>query len=450
LTRPSFPAGHRRILKVTAGLGASAVLVAGLGVVRTKVLAVELGPEGIALVALAQGACTFLALAGGLGVSSSGVLELSERRHANDLDGVSHAWRAILLLTLAASAALGFGLLVAAGPVAGWLGGGMQAGDVRLLAGAVVGNVLATAGVTVLNGHERLRALALLGPLTAAAGTLVAVPLLLAGVNAVAAVLLVPYAIQAAVTWIYVRRQVGRPTSPPQWRAIRSVSRRLVGLGGAVVVQGLVGAGALLLLRVLLADRLGPTGLGHFQAAFAVAETYVGFLLVAMAADYLPRLGALRGDRGMLGTAANVQAQIAVVIATGLSLVLLLAAPLVLRLLFSAEFLDATGTLRILLLAEVVRVAAWAFGFVLVSSRRGLALVMSEVLHYGLFVVLALWLVGPHGLEGVAVAYGVAYAVSLVLVLLLVRREGVTPSPRTWAVVLGCGGLSGLCFAAVT
>ena len=76
---------HRQIFKSTALIGGAQVINMGIGVVRTKALAVLLGPAGMGLAGLYMTATGLVGSVAGLGINASGVRQIAEAERRFEL-----------------------------------------------------------------------------------------------------------------------------------------------------------------------------------------------------------------------------------------------------------------------------------------------------------------------------------------------------------------------------
>src|ERR1035438_3346860 len=75
---------HRQIFKSTALIGGTQVINMGIGIVRTKALALMLGPAGMGLAGLYMTATGLIGSVTGLGLNASGVRQIAEATSTND------------------------------------------------------------------------------------------------------------------------------------------------------------------------------------------------------------------------------------------------------------------------------------------------------------------------------------------------------------------------------
>jgi O-antigen/teichoic acid export membrane protein len=143
-----------------------------------------------------------------------------------------------------------------------------------------------------------------------------------------------------------------------------------------------------------------------------------------------------------LNELANHQTQISLLLAGPLFALLLGAAPLVLQLLYSSQFVAAAPTLRWQVLGEFVRLLASPLAYVLLAAGRSKLLLIVDTLTAGTFVGLTALLLPVFGLEGAGLAYLGSTIVFAVTAASLARwRHRLRWSPATTGIaVLGFGG----------
>jgi antigen flippase len=409
-----------RMLWVTAAMGFSAAVVLVAAAVRNKLVAVHLGPAGVGSLALLMAFIGVVSLAAELGIGNGAVREIAAaeaRRNADERDALRGALRvSAVVLGLCGAAVIAF----AAGPIARTvLHAPNLVSETRLSSIAVAAGVLGTAAMAELRGFQRVRALAALPALAGLIATVATLLAFAAGISLLPVVIIAPTASLAVLAWISLR---GLPALPRlSSRQVASGARRLVALGIAFAVNTAVAALGALLLRLLINRQLGTADTGEFQAAFVIASSSVGFLFAALATDYMPLLSALADDSLRLNRAANTQLRVALLIAAPGITTLIAAAPAVVTLLYSSAFHESAGLLRIMLLGDLVRLAAWTLGYILIARRARRMFVSAELLYNIVLLAATALLISPLGLKAAAVAYVGAQVASFAWTLVLVR-----------------------------
>ena len=95
--------------------------------------------------------------------------------------------------------------------------------------------------------------------------------------------------------------------------------------------------------------------------------TYIGFVLGAMGTDYFPRLTEAINDQARARKLVNEQTEMALLLAGPVLLAMITLAPWVIHLLYAASFAPATEVLRWQVLGDILKVASWPMGFILLA-----------------------------------------------------------------------------------
>jgi len=180
---------------------------------------------------------------------------------------------------------------------------------------------------------------------------------------------------------------------------------------------------AQLLVRTLVQRELGSSALGQFQAAWTVSMTYLGFVLGAMGTDYYPRITAAIHDHDAVNRMVNEQTEVALLLAGPVLLAMLALAPWLIELLYSRAFADAVVLLRWQVLGDLLKIAAWPMGFIILAAGDGRTFMLTETFSMTVFVGLV-WLGLPLiGLQATGFAFIGMYLALLPLVYWLAKRR---------------------------
>ena len=80
---------YRRILKSTSIIGGSSLITIFFRIIRTKVLALLLGPYGIGLIGIYESITSLASSIAGMGIGSSGVRQIAESNGTGDNEKIS-------------------------------------------------------------------------------------------------------------------------------------------------------------------------------------------------------------------------------------------------------------------------------------------------------------------------------------------------------------------------
>ena len=420
---------YGQILKSSALIGGSSVLNIGFRIVRTKAIAVLLGPTGVGLLGVFDSISELTRTVAGLGINTSGVRQIAEAVGTGD---TAHLARTVTTLRRVAfySGAVGTLLLLAFSRQVAVLtfGNDQQAGAVALLALAVFFADVSQGQAALVQGMRRIADLARMNVLGAFYGTVFSIPIIyFYREQGIVPSLVCVAAMSILTSWWYARKvRVERVVL--NWRETYSQTSALLKLGIVFMLAGLMTMGTTYLLRIILLRSSWPaplTGIeaaGFYQAAWGFGGLYIGFIVQAMGADFYPRLTAVANDHPQCNRLVNEQAEVGLLMAVPGVIATLTFAPLVLQLFYSAKFGPAVEILRWICLGMVLRVASWPMGFMLLAKGARALFFWSELLTNLLFIGLFWAGLKIFGLTGAGIAFFSMYAAYWLGVYLIVRR----------------------------
>jgi O-antigen/teichoic acid export membrane protein len=388
---------------------------------RMKVLAVLLGPNGIGLLSIYTNLQSVVTTAAGIGLGSSGVRQIASVK--GEREELSRVRRVLFAAHLVQGSLAMLGVWVLRAQISVWLiGDESYATEIGLIGVAILLTLLGTAQTALLRGMRRIGDLGRVTVLSAILGTAagLAIVWFFGEAGLVWFVLTQPLA--TIVTAVhYTRRLPDTNSERLSLTAIWDVWKPMAKLGAAFMLGGLAIATTLLLVRGHITQDLGLEAAGHFAAAWAITMTYIGFLFGAMSADYYPRLTEVINDRDAATKLMNDQIQLALAIGGPLLLMLIGLAPWAVKVLYSADFLPAIELIQWQTVGNVFKLASWALDFAFVAAARGKIFLLIQV-NFSLLFLLMMWIgLGPFGLSVAGPAFLIAYFLHFSLVTLLAR-----------------------------
>ena len=401
---------YGQILKSSALIGGSSVLNIAIGIVRTKVMAVLLGPAGFGLMSL-YGSILDLALSiAGMGINSSGVRQIAEAAGSGDKQRIART-AVVLRRTAVVLGLLGAILLAAFSPQisTATFGSDQHAGAVALLSLAVFFRVVADSQGALIQGMRRIADLARMGVLGALLGAIVSIVLVYAlGEEGVAPSLVGGAAMALVIAWWYSRKVQIEP--PEMTRSqVTHEAGALLKLGFAFMASGFLMMGAAYVVRMIVLRDVGLEAAGFYQAAWTLGGLYVGIILQAMGADFYPRLVGVANNDAECNRVVNEQAHVSLLLAGPGVIATLTFAPLVIALFYSAKFAEAVEVLRWICLGIALRVITWPMGFIIVAKNKQSSFFGAELAWTVVNVGLTWICVRSFGLNGAGIAFFGSY-----------------------------------------
>jgi O-antigen/teichoic acid export membrane protein len=354
---------YKSIFKATSLFGGMQVIQIFLNLVRGKIIALLLGPAGVGLNSLFVSSVTMISNITGLGLNFTAVRDIAKANESGDRERLS-AVIVTFKRWLAGSAIIGVIAVVLLSPLLSVYTFknydytfSFIALSFMLLFGA-----LSSGNASLLQGTRNLKGYALHSLTGSLSALVVSVPLyFFYGTKGIVPALI----ISALITFlfsIYYASAIKRERVKVSWSESWSGGKDMVKLGVAMMLATSIGSLVHYLINTYISNSASVADLGLYQAGMSITSQSIGLVFSAMAIDYYPRLSAISDDNIKVKEMVNQQGEITMLIATPVLILLSVAAPLIIRLLYSSDFLPVTGFLRILAIGMMFKAASYSIG----------------------------------------------------------------------------------------
>ena len=414
---------YGQILKSTALVGGSQVVNIAMGIIRTKAMAMLLGPAGFGLAGLYMSIANLTQSIAGMGVNSSGVRQIAEAAGTGDEDRIAQT-AAVLRRTSVILGALGAGILIVFCKQVSKLTFGTtdHAGAVALLSLVVFFSLVSAGQSALIQGMRRISDLAQMGVLGALYGTMVAIPIVyLLRQQGVVPSLVAVAALTVATSWWYSRK-VRVPRRSVKLAEGAHETSALLKLGFAFMASSLMTMGSAYAIRIMILHHLGFAATGWYQSAWTLGGLYVGMILQAMGTDFYPRLSAVACNHERCNRIVNEQTKIGLLLAGPGAIATLVFAPVVIAVFYSLTFHPAIGILRWICLGTTLQVVTWPIGFIIVAKGEQKIFFWCEFAWSAVHIGLAWLLVTSRGAAGAGIAFFGSYIFHSLMIFPIVHH----------------------------
>lgn len=397
---------YGQILKSSSVIGGAQGLNYLIGMVRTKMVAVLLGPSGMGLVSLYVSATGLVETVARLGIDSSGVREVAEAHGSGNEEKIARTVKTLRRMCWLTGI---FGWLLTAAlsyPLSVWtFGSGERAWAIAILGVTILIGSLSGGQSSIIQGTRRIGDLARMNVLGAVAGTLIAIGLYAwLGQRGIVPVIIVTAATNLGFSWWFAR-QIPVADVSLTWPETFQNSKQLVHLGMAFMYGGLLAALVGLGIRALIVRKLGLDAAGIYQAAWGLSGMFAGFILNAMGTDFYPRLTAASNNNEKINELVNEQTEIGILLALPGLIGTLAIAPWVMSIFYSVKFVSGAELLPWFVIGVFGQVISWPLGFIQRAKGKAFWVIIS-MSHFNLLNILLIWIMLPeYGINGVAFAF---------------------------------------------
>lgn len=420
----SNQSSYRSIFKATSLFGSVQLFQIIIQIVKSKFIAVLLGPAGVGIIGLYQSGILLVQNITNMGLASSAVRDVSEAFGLKDYHRIN------LVITTIRRLVWGTGLL------------GMIALAVfsPLLSKASFGNYdytipfiflsvtllldqISAGQKVVLQGMRKLKELAKCSVIGSTFGLLVSVPLYyLLGVKGIVPTLILNSICTLSVSWLYSRKIPVQKIEQSTKETFKQ-GRLMLVMGISMSLSGIFNTAASYVIRAYIQFVDGVEEVGLFQAGFMIMSTYVGLVFNAISTDYYPRLAAVNKDNSKCKEIINQQGEMASLILVPMLTICLVFMPVILNVLYSNEFLRANDYISWACIGMNLRLASWVISFSFVAKAESKLFMLNEALACSYSVVFSVIGYYLGGLTGVGIAFTLEYLVYLIQVYLIARKR---------------------------
>lgn len=443
----------KSILKSSSLIGGASLINMLIGMVRVKFVAVLLGPTGVGLMGTFVAITTLVKTVSEMGLSTSGVRQIAEAYGTGDETRIAKTVvtvRRMVWLT----GSLGMLIMAVGGYwLAKWsFGNTEQAGSVSILSVTVLLAAITSGQSCLLQGTRRIADLAKVSIMGAVNGTFIAIPCYyMWGMKGIVPSLMLGSVAGLVTSWWFARRVVIKSVILSYRESVEG-GKALLLFGLPLMLAAVSSSLTSYLIRIVMIRQIGLHGVGIYQAAFNLSGLVVNFVLLAMVADYYPRLTAVSGDNNRVAEEVNTQTEIALLLAGPGLMATLIFAPFAIHFFYSGRFDAAVDVLRWSVFGVFWRVVSWPMGYILLAKAKGRLFLATEIFA-GLLHLTAVWFCTQSwGLQGTGIAYVMMYGVYTTLMLgLFFKLVGTGWSRNVIAVIISLlAGLIVIGFVAVS
>lgn len=433
----------RRVLKalsIFSGVQSLNIIVA---VVRTKLVALWIGPAGVGVLGLYNWLVQLITTATQFNIGQSAVRTISQ---TSTNDGRIHVAALVRHIGLALGVA-GAIITIVLSPWLSTLNFGDTSHTAAFIALASIFPLagVATAESALMQGFERLRNLAKASVTAAVVATAIAVPLYyFFRLQAIVPVLILFALFNCLASLFYGVR--GYSFGGLKLREALRQGMPMLKLGIYLTAGSFGTLASTYLFMVFLNRQYDESIVGLFNAGSTMLNSYVGIIFTAIALEFYPRLARFSSSPRRASLVINHECKVVLWILCPVIVAVIVFGSLVMKILYSVNFEPALPFLVIGIAGMAFKSPSWCLAYYIITSGAGRIYMFVELASSIIMLVLYLWLFPVYGFAGLGVAYVLWYFLYFLIVLAVCRHMGL-PGLRAgiFAQITLCLVLAAIC-----
>lgn len=406
-------------------------------IVRTKLVALWIGPVGVGLFGLFNQALEMINTATNLGIRQSSVRDISQTNEAADTGALKRVISAVRRW----SRWLGLGgaaLTIALAPVLSQLTFGNEdhtwgfiALSVALLFMAITNGEHA-----VLQGLSKLKRLAQATMWGTIFGLVVSVPMFYYLGEASVVPSIIAYA-AGCMLFAWLLRHKDHNGARLSTGETFAIGKGFVKLGIYMTVGIFITMLTGYLFNAWLNHTAGTAEVGFYQAGYTLVNKYTGLVLTALGMEYYPRLARVAQSRMRLTAFVSQEVTVAMLVMAPIVAMFILLRSTIVWLLYAPEFETIITFITWGMLGTVWRTLSWCMAFVILAKGDGKTFLATEAVSDLIGFGLNIWMYHLWGLTGLGISFMVWYVIYTAMIYVVYRwRYGLRLTLRSIASTL--------------
>lgn len=413
---------YRQIMKATSIYGGVQLFNILINIIRSKFVAVLLGPAGMGIAGLLNATIGLITGLTNFGLGTSAVKDIATAYASkNDVRistvvtvvrrwvWVTGLFGAILTLVLSS-----------------WLseltfGNKEHTFAFIWISITILFNQISTGQGVILQGMRKIKYLAKASMTGSILGLITTIPLYYTfGIKGIVPGIVVTSVISLLLTWYYAKKIELESIYVSKVRTIAE-GREMLKMGFMISLSGLITLGASYIVRIYISNVGGLAQVGLYTAGFAIINSYVGMIFTAMSTDYFPRLSSVAHSNEQCKAVINQQAEIALLILAPVIIIFLVFINWVVIFLYSTKFIEVNDMILWAALGVFFKAASWSIAFIFLAKGASKLFFWNELITN--IYLLAFNLVGYYiwGLTGLGISFMVSYIIYVIQVYIIAR-----------------------------
>lgn len=431
---------YKQILKATSLFGGVQFFNIIISVIKTKVVALILGPSGIGILTLLNTSLNVLGSATGFGLDSSGIKSISEslgKKNDEALKKNILIFKKLILFT----GILGALITLVFSSYLSQIAFGNKNFKVLFiwLSLAVLFRQLTQGYLTILESLSKLRLFAKSNLFANLGALIVTLPMYLYwGINAIAPAIVASTFISFGFSYFYAS-PIYKSKERIAFRTTFVEGKEMIYLGMALGLSGLTRTLSEYLVQTGISFQGGIDQVGFYGAGLLILNSYVGIIFLVMSKNYFPKLSLISNDNEKIKNLTFQQAFISIVLITVIIIIFIIFAPLIVKLLFSEKFSSIVLMISIGVIGMLFKAISWSLGYIIIAKGDSRVFIKTSLGFSSLYLIMLLSGYYLFELNGVGIAFSLYYLFHFIGIKIIVKNKyGISLKSEIYNVLYIC------------
>jgi len=276
--------------------------------------------------------------------------------------------------------------------------------------------------VSILNGFKSFRKFILVNIITSIAALAVSV-LLVVGWGVYGALLncVISQSVIIFITVFFIFKEPWFRTIFSKLSFDKAIAVKLLKFSLMLLTTSVLTPYSQILVRDYISTNISIDTAGLWEGMNRLSAMYLMFITTSISIYYLPRLSEIR-EPGLLQQEIIKTGKIVLPFLAASCIAIYLLRYLVIRIVFSAEFLPMQELFAAQMVGDFFKIASWMIAYLFWAKAMTRLYIMTEVVFSTSFVLLSIYGIKNYGLMGSSMGYAANYILYFLVMLLLFRN----------------------------
>ena len=409
------------LIKTSVLTGISTVIKLVSAFVINKVIALYIGPSGLAIVGQLQNFTSIITTFSN-GAISSGIVKYTAEYQ--DIEEKKKIFSSSIVISLICSLIISIFLFGFSDYLSELILKDIQYSSVFIIFGATIFLfALNMVLISILNGQKEIKKYVLVN-IAGSIFSLVFTSILIMQLNLMGALyaMVLNQSVMFFVTLAFVLKSSWFKLEYFKQGLDKESLSKLSKYSLMAIVSALTVPVSHLIIREYIGENLGWDSAGYWQGIWYISTMYLMLVTTTLGVYYLPRLSEIQDNKELRKEIFSGYKIIMPIVILA-SLIIFLLKEYVILIAFSKDFMPMMELFAWQLIGDVIKIASWLLAYLMLAKAMTKVFIYTEVLFSALFVGLSILFVDKFGLVGITYAYALNYFLYLVTMIFIFRKR---------------------------
>jgi PST family polysaccharide transporter len=177
-----------------------------------------------------------------------------------------------------------------------------------------------------------------------------------------------------------------------------------------------------LIIRNYIGENLGWDSAGYWQGIWYISSMYLMIVTTSLGVYYLPKLSEIQDNSELKKEIFNGY-KIIMPIVIVMSIFIFLLKEYIILIAFSDKFMPMMELFAWQLIGDMIKIASWLLGYLMLAKAMTKVFIYTEISFSILFVLLSIYFINTFGLIGITYAFSLNYFLYLVVMIFIFRKR---------------------------